>query len=69
MMIPIKNDGAEIPMMLEKTAVVSIHVFCFTAAVTPKGIPMSTAMNMAAMASINVHGKASSNTSLTDLFV
>ena len=46
--MPMKNDGAEIPMILPNIAEVSIQVFCLTAASTPSGIPIMIAMNMAA---------------------
>ena len=68
MMIPVKKEGAEMPTMLENTAVVSIQVFCLIAATIPSGMPMSTARSMAAKASIRVPGRASSNTSLTGFF-
>ena len=67
--IAIKNEGAEMPMTLAKTEVVSSQVFCFTAATMPRKIPKITAKNIAAQASKMVPGNASINTSVTGFFV
>ena len=64
-----KKDGADMPMMLEKTAVVSSQVLCFTADKTPSGIPMSMAINMAAIANISVPGRACIKTDVTGFLV
>lgn len=58
------------PTILENIADVSNQVFCFTAAITPKGIPISIAMNMAATASILMFpGNACISTFHTGLLV
>ena len=58
----IKKDGAEMPAILLNTAVLSIQVFLFIAAVTPSKIPSTQANNMAVSASTIVPGNASANT-------
>jgi hypothetical protein len=68
MMIPMKKEGAEIPAILIKMEEVSSHVFCFTAAMTPSGMPASTAMIMAANAKSKVPGRASIRMVHTSLF-
>jgi hypothetical protein len=61
MIIPIKNEGADMPTILAKTDDVSIHEPFLTAASTPNGMPITTAINMAANARIRVPGNASVN--------
>ena len=68
-MMPMKKEGADIPTILENIAEVSNQVFCFTAAITPKGMPISMAINMADIASINVPGNACIKIFQTGLFV
>ncbi len=69
MMMAIKKEGADIPVMLANTAVVSSQVPRFIAASVPNRIPKIVANNMAAVASSNVPGSASINTVLTFFFV
>ena len=68
-MIAIKKDGADIPAMLAKTALVSSQVPFLTAATTPNKIPMMVAKSIAAMANNKVPGNASVKTDPTFFFV
>ena len=57
------------PSTLAKTAEVSIHVFCFTAANTPNKTPMTVAKSIADKASVSVPGKASNRIEDTSLLL
>jgi len=54
--MPIKNDGAEMPGTLAKTAEASILVFCFAEASMPSKMPGIVAINNADNAGTNVPG-------------
>src|SRR5688572_5359430 len=58
MRMPMKNEGAEIPSILVKIAELSIQLPFLTAAKTPKGMPITTAINIAENARSKVEGSA-----------